>query len=86
MTGDFIFANNGTFFLEMIVSLSSEVVPGLTKILGMAFRWKGTYVVDGGRYSLIVESLDVEITPEDVPELEAFEEEAEAATGTLPIG
>ena len=85
-TSHLIFANNGTFFWEIIVSGSREIGPGLTQTVGMDVLFKGTYVVDGGRFSLVLESVNVEYTPEDLPGLEALEEEAEADFGTELIG
>ena len=87
-TSHLIFANNGTFFWEIIVSESREIGPGLTQTVGMDVLFKGTYVVDGGRFSLIAESVDVEITPEGLPGSEALEKEIEADfdIATLGIG
>ena len=76
---NFIFVNNGSCFME--VSLEQSTV---TQTLRAAIRFKGTYVVDGQRYSLAFESVDVEITPEAHFELygydvSALEEETKSA-------
>ena len=88
ITSHFIFANNGTFFWDMSLMISNEIAPGIALTMEMDFIFNGTYVVDGGRFSLIAESVDVEITPEDLPGVEALEKEIEADfdIATLGIG
>ena len=68
--------------------ISNEIAPGIALTMEMDFIFNGTYVVDGGRFSLIAESVDVEITPEDLPGVEALEKEIEADfdIATLGIG